>query len=674
MSGPSQAIAVTEPEDDGSLLADRLLEQLDTPRSGPLAEFVRMYVRRPPAVLTENLEPAELAAQVRGMFEFVNARTPGVLAVRCYRPRLETDGYETPGTVVDVNVEDAPFLVDTVSAELHTHGLQVRVVVHPVIGIERGADGRIVGVTPARGAERRESVMHFETDRTLNEGAAEDLVVHIERVLGDLQLAVRDFLPMVDRVERMIEVAGQAGGRFTAKEIHESVEFLEWLTDDNFIYLGYREYAITGAGDDAVLEVVPDSGLGIMSDPARSSYATGVPLSAMTPALRERMLGGPLVVISKTNRETTIHRAARMDYIGVRRVAADGSMIGELRMVGLFTSKIVNESARLIPIVRRKLDAITRWEDLFAGSHDHKAVVALFDSFPKDELFTAPAQELRHVIMTLLGMAERREVRLFVLHDEALPQRVRGGRAAARPRLRRPAGTPRAPVGSALRGHLGRAPHSKTRAGSGAVPLHHPRARGRSAGRRSGRRSREQEVGTRPRAAGTIACPTRWSSLRGPEGSPELARRYYTPSFPSTTRAPPRSIRPVFDVDKFELLPGEHRPYVVALQNERHMAEPLTPPEAVQDRRQGAAHRPAAAARTARADRDRGGADPASRRPRRAPLSARLRRARSRRQTPRPGASGRPRDRDVRRGLGRPGRLGLAQPAGCGGRFCRGTR
>ncbi len=62
-------------------------------------------------------------------------------------------------------------------------------------------------------------------------------------------------------------------------------------------------------------------------------------------------------------------------------------MIGELRMIGLFTSKIASESARLIPIVRRKLDAITRWEDLFAGSHDHKAVVALFDSFPKDELF-----------------------------------------------------------------------------------------------------------------------------------------------------------------------------------------------------------------------------------------------------------------------------------------------
>ena len=148
VSGPSQASTITEPDDNGSLLADRLLEQLDTPRSSPLAEFVRMYVRRPPAVLTESLAPPELAAQVRGLFEFVNGRAPGELAVRCYRPRMATDGYETLGSVVDVNVEDAPFLVDTVTAELHTHGLQVRVVVHPVIGIERDEDGRVAGVTP----------------------------------------------------------------------------------------------------------------------------------------------------------------------------------------------------------------------------------------------------------------------------------------------------------------------------------------------------------------------------------------------------------------------------------------------------------------------------------------------------------------------------------------------
>ena len=215
------------------------------------------------------------------------------------------------------------------------------------------------------------------------------------------------------------------------------------------------------------------------------------------------------------------------------------SMIGELRMVGLFTSKIANESARLIPIVRRKLDSITRWEDLFAGSHDHKAVVALFDSFPKDELFTAPAQELRHVIMTLLGMAEGREVRLFVLHDEARrsvfaivalpPDHVSAGLARSA----------RTSPGGAIRGHLGGAPHrDRVRIQLGSISQSTcPRAIcPTSISPLWSRRWR------RPRAAGTIACPTRWSAFMEPRAA--ISSRPGTRrSSPTTTRARPRSTR-----------------------------------------------------------------------------------------------------------------------------------
>ena len=375
---------------------------------------------------------------------------------------------------------------------------------------------------------------------------------------------------MVDRVERMIEVAGDAGSRFSEKDIHESVEFLQWLTDDNFIYLGYREYEIQGDGGSAVVSVVPESGLGIMSDPDRSSYATGVPLAEMTPALRGRMLGGPLVVISKTNRETTIHRAARMDYIGVRRVSADGRMIGELRMVGLFTSKITNESARLIPIVRRKLDSITRWEDLFAGSHDHKAVVALFDSFPKDELFTAPAQELRHVIMTLLGMAEGRAVRLFVLHDEARrsvfaivalpPDHVSAGlRARLEHLLEVRFG------GTSVEHHI----ETESDPARFHFTIHVPEGDLPDVDLAAV----EQEV-----AEASRSWDDRLSdavvSIHGAQSGHQLAARY-SALFPDYYKSASKIYQAVFDVTQFEQL-SDDRPYVVALQNERHMAEPLT--------------------------------------------------------------------------------------------------
>jgi glutamate dehydrogenase len=560
---------VAEPDSSDAALVDTLLEELGTSRVGLLAEFVRAYVRRVPAVLVAELGTSGLAAHVAHVYSFMSGREPGQLAVRAYNPELASDGWESAGSVVEVAVEDAPFLVDTVTTEMHVHGLQVRAVVHPVVGVERSEDGRIEAITPARGAHRRESVMHFQADRRLDDGALEKLRADLVTVLSDLRLAVRDFLPMVERVETMIEAAQMGGSRWSPAVIQESTEFLQWLTDDSFIYLGYREYAISGTGDEATIAVVPGSGLGIMSDDARSRFVEPVRVSELEQSVRDRLFSGPLLTVAKTNRETAIHRRARMDYIGVKRFDESGAVVGELRMIGLFTSKAYAESARQIPLIRRKLEAIMRWEDLITGSHDYKAVVELFDSFPKDELFAAPAQELRTTIMSLAAMQEERNVRVFLRVD---PMRRTVWAVVALPRDR---------VSTDLRVRLEHLfefryqgvvadyalsfatdParfHFTIHVGEGGIPDVSPV-------------DIQREV---------VAAARSWDdalsdALAGAVGEirgHELARRYAA-LFPDYYKSASTIEAARFDVQQFERI-GDDCPYVVALQNETGPSEPL---------------------------------------------------------------------------------------------------
>ncbi len=100
-------------------------------------------------------------------------------------------------------------------------------------------------------------------------------------------------------------------------------------------------------------------------------------------------------MISRTNRESPIRRRERMDYIGVRKVDEAGAIVGEARLVGLFATRAYAEPASTIPLVSRKLQRIVEAEDLIPGSHDYKAAMRLFDSFPKDEVFGAPTEDLR---------------------------------------------------------------------------------------------------------------------------------------------------------------------------------------------------------------------------------------------------------------------------------------
>ena len=401
-------------------LADELLAEISelvpADRLETAVAFARAFTRRMPPELGSR-SPSELAGQVVGAFRLADARNGADVAVRVFNPDGEHDGYTTPGSVIEMNTEDAPFLFDSLNEELEARDLELRAVIHPVVGTERDEDGRIARVLNVRDAQVRESVMHFEVDRRLSEPEMIDLEDAVRRILGDVRLAVRDFHAMRDAVGRMTLVAEAASPRYGRDEIDEAVRFLGWLLQDNFVFLGYREYELVDLPEGPALHTVEGSGLGIFSKPGWSSFERAVPLERVEPDLRSRLRAGYLVEYSRSNRSSTVHRRARMDSIAVRRVSPDGRIAGELRLIGLFTSKAYMEPASRTPVLRHKLARILEAEDLFEGTHDYKAVVSIFDSFPKAELLASPFEELRRQVMDLLALQEQRRVRLFMRRD-----------------------------------------------------------------------------------------------------------------------------------------------------------------------------------------------------------------------------------------------------------------
>ena len=197
-------------------LLDQVAAQLPRDRADLVSPFARAYVRRFPASEAEVSGGEELFGQVMGAFELAAARGREPIAVRALTPTLAADGYTTVGSVIETNTPDSPFLVDSVTEAIAAHGLAIRLVVHPVVGIERDDEGRIVAVKPVSEAAATESVMHFELERRLDANALELLADDLRRVLADVQSAVSDFPTMLVRLEGMIEVAREAAARYDA--------------------------------------------------------------------------------------------------------------------------------------------------------------------------------------------------------------------------------------------------------------------------------------------------------------------------------------------------------------------------------------------------------------------------------------------------------------------------
>ncbi|HZB01349.1 MAG TPA: NAD-glutamate dehydrogenase domain-containing protein [Actinomycetota bacterium] len=75
------------------------------------------------------------------------------------------------------------------------------------------------------------------------------------------------------------------------------------------------------------------------------------------------------------------------------------------------------EPASKTPLLHHKLEQVIAAEDLIPGSHDYKAAVTLFESFPKDELFQASPEELRRLIVGLLQLEKHAGIRVLIRRD-----------------------------------------------------------------------------------------------------------------------------------------------------------------------------------------------------------------------------------------------------------------
>ncbi len=347
-------------------------------------------------------------------------RPQGTAQVRVFTPTLSEHGWSAGGhSVVEVVIDDMPFLVDSLTMELSRQLRDVHAVIHPHFDVLRDITGALQSVSPVvdgslepEGAAVRESWMHVEIDR-VREGDDPDAIEEsLERVLRDVREAVEDWEKMHTQILAVVEELDTDPPPLPAEEIRQGRELLEWLAADHFTFLGYREYRLERDGEDELLRALPGTGFGILRADQDMSASFGK-LPAMVKAkAREKTL----LVLAKANSRATVHRPAYLDYVGVKKFE-NGEVVGERRFLGLFSSAAYTESLSRIPLLGEKAAEVLRRAGFDARSHAGKALMDTLETYPRDELFHTPVDELAPIAQAAMHARERRQVRMFIRRD-----------------------------------------------------------------------------------------------------------------------------------------------------------------------------------------------------------------------------------------------------------------
>jgi glutamate dehydrogenase len=105
-----------------------------------------------------------------------------------------------------------------------------------------------------------------------------------------------------------------------------------------------------------------------------------------------------LLIITKANSLSTVHRATYLDYLSIKTFDAQGEVAGEQRFIGLWTSSAYSMSPREIPLLRHKVQRVIAQFGVSPTSHDGKAVIHVLETYPRDELFQATVGELVRIV------------------------------------------------------------------------------------------------------------------------------------------------------------------------------------------------------------------------------------------------------------------------------------
>lgn len=263
-------------------------------RIGQISDIATSYVQKDKSLLdyfihsyyqplhhetAETISDADLAGMGLHHFTLLTAYDGSRPQLTIFNPIAEEQHFHSSHTVIQMVAYDRPFLVDTLLMTLEAQGIDVHRTYNTILHVQRDEDGTITHIDNAHeSATSHISLIHCEIAYQDNDELAALHQLLLDKI-DTLDTVVGDWEQMHTRLTDIKAELLQKPLPEVFYSHQEIQAFLEWILDDHFIFLGYREYRLEGGhhialtdkttdnkegGADLDLFAIGNSGLGLL--------------------------------------------------------------------------------------------------------------------------------------------------------------------------------------------------------------------------------------------------------------------------------------------------------------------------------------------------------------------------------------------------------------------------
>ena len=399
-------------------VADLIEKKVAKESAGLVKDFSSLLYENISSADLSHRNDSDLYGATLSLWRSLNDHQDSKPVINVFNPEVTKHGWKSNHTIIEVIVTDMPFLINSIRITLNRLGFNPHLLLSCPIDIERDKKNNICSVKASTNKTAKtacvETILFIEIDRQNDIKVLDDITDELNAVVSDVMLTVNDWQPMTKTLNNIISDIKKSSLPCSKTEQESSLEFLQWAVDNNFTFMGYRSYDIEKIEGDISLTANTKSSLGLMKCSKKSKQLL---ISGIGESARELTLGKNLLVLTKANTRSNVHRPAHLDYIGVKRFDSKGNVVGEDRFIGMFGSTFYTNSVLDLPLISAKVNQVGELSGFAKGSHAYKSLINILETYPRDEILQSSVDDLLHIVLGIMKMQERDYCGLFVRRD-----------------------------------------------------------------------------------------------------------------------------------------------------------------------------------------------------------------------------------------------------------------
>lgn len=401
-------------------LKEGVKEKLDAESSLLVCSFIDQLFSSSFVEEFEGRRISDMLGLVMSAWKFASEHKCSKAKVDVFNPNLEDHNWQSPHTVLVVLLENMPFIVDSIRLTLSNRMVKIHSIQYASIKCSRNKAGHIekIGSHTAKSDEgmSEQALIFIEVDKHSDSASKQSLCKAINAVMNDVAGMVGDYENMLHKKRSILEALGEKNYKaLDSSVIDEGREFLRWMGDERFIFLGCADYTLNKKGKSHTFELDKGSELGLIS--RHSDFIDGRDISQLSKSSKQKITNNELFIFSKASERSSIHRPVYPESIAVKRFNDKGELIGVCCFVGLYTARAYSESPSDIPLIRKKLSHVSSKSGLNPRDYRGKELLQVLSVYPREDLFQIDEEELYEDVMGTLYIQERKQTRLFIRED-----------------------------------------------------------------------------------------------------------------------------------------------------------------------------------------------------------------------------------------------------------------